>query len=159
MPQTSVPERAPHLLCCEPPQCLLLALLAMVTLHVMLPIMPVVPRAWFWGCAAIAVLGIVVGRLAFTQMRRNGIAPGFASLPPVLLTGGCYRYSRHPMYMGMALLLLGEATMLGSLGALLPLPVFMLAMHARCIRDEERRLNDQFGPRWLDYRRRVRAWI
>ena len=160
MSPTSLPGRDPRLLVCDPPQCLLLALLAVVVLHVLLPIAPVVPRAWFWGCAGIAVLGIVVGQGAFAQMRRNGVAPDFASRPALLLTDRWYRHSRHPMYLGMLLLLLlGEATMLGSLGALLPLPVFVLVMQGCYIRDEDRRLHEQFGPRWLDYRRRVRAWI
>jgi protein-S-isoprenylcysteine O-methyltransferase Ste14 len=59
----------------------------------------------------------------------------------------------------MALLLAGEATMLGSVGAVLPLPFFLLAMHWWYVPAEERRLDELFGPAWQSYRRRVRRWL
>lgn len=147
------------LLRCEPPQCLLLALIAMAALHLLLPIERLMPRDCFWGGAALALLGLLVARLAFGQMARADTCAEHDGRPTRLLTAGWFRLSRNPMYLGMALLLAGEATMLGSVGAVLPLPVFLLAMQWWYVPAEERRLEELFWSDWQAYRGRVRRWL
>ena len=163
MAVSPVPEKAPvaasSLLRCEPPQCLLLALLAMVVLHLLVPVERVMPRECFWGGAALSLVGIMLAQVALGQMLRAATCTEFDGRPTALLTAGCFGFSRNPMYLGMLLLLAGEATMLGSLGALLPLAGFLLAMQFRYIPAEERRLKEHFGPDWAAYRERVRRWI
>jgi protein-S-isoprenylcysteine O-methyltransferase Ste14 len=160
VPRLSQPAaaRPPSLLRCEPPQALLVALVAMAVLHLLAPIERVVPRDAFWAGAALAVLGVALSQSAMRAMLRAGTCTEFAGRPSVLVTGGCFRLSRNPMYLGMLLLLAGEATMLGSLGALLPLAAFLLAMQVWYVPSEERRLRAQFGADWDAYRRRVRRW-
>ena len=77
----------------------------------------------------------------------------------VLVTSGFYRYTRNPMYMGMFLILLGVAFMLGSLSALLPIPVFALIIHNNFVLGEERFCEAAFGQAYLDYKSNVRRWI
>jgi len=76
-----------------------------------------------------------------------------------LVTGGWFRLTRNPMYLGLSLILLGVAMIDGTLGAFLPLPVFVAILHFRFIRAEERFLEGIFGERYRAYRTQVRRWI
>lgn len=75
-----------------------------------------------------------------------------------LVQTGIYRFTRNPMYLGMALILLGCALTTGAASALLVVPVFMLVIHHRFILHEERMLEELFGDEFRDYCRRVRRW-
>jgi protein-S-isoprenylcysteine O-methyltransferase Ste14 len=77
----------------------------------------------------------------------------------VLVTGGFYRMTRNPMYMGMFLMLLGVAFLMGNLGALLPVPMFVLVIRNNFVLGEERFLEDAFGQQYLDYKSKVRRWV
>ena len=76
-----------------------------------------------------------------------------------LVTGGVYRLSRNPMYLAMALMLLGGALHFGALSALLVPPAFMITIEFRFIRPEEAMLRDTFGTDYDTYCRRVRRWL
>ncbi|HKK23021.1 MAG TPA: isoprenylcysteine carboxylmethyltransferase family protein [Pseudohaliea sp.] len=76
-----------------------------------------------------------------------------------LVTHGLYRYSRNPMYLAMALVLLGVAVTVGASMAL-PVPLaFLVIIERRFIRAEERQLEALFGEEYLAYCRRVRRWL
>lgn len=142
-----------------PPDCLFLALISSMLLHALLPVTRVIPRSCFWGCAALALVGVGLAQAAYLHMRRCGAPLEFGMVPPTLVTTGWYRRSRNPVYLGMLLLVAGEASMLGTLGALLPLPVFFLALHLYYIPAEERLLAQTFGAAWSTYAGRVRRWL
>ena len=76
-----------------------------------------------------------------------------------LVTTGFYRYSRHPMYLGMLLILVGVFLFLGSLTPILVLPFFILLINRRFISPEEAMLLDRFGEAYEKYQKRVRRWI
>jgi protein-S-isoprenylcysteine O-methyltransferase Ste14 len=63
------------------------------------------------------------------------------------------------MYVGLTLILGGVGLSLGTLGALLPLPVFLALITHHFVRDEEKFLEGIFGEEYLSYKRRVRRWI
>lgn len=88
---------------------------------------------------------------------RTGLVP--FSEATTLVTGGLYRLTRNPMYLGMSLMLFGAGVMLGSLGALLPVPLFMAVIQKRFIEPEERQLEAAFGDDFRAYRARVRRWL
>jgi len=143
----------------EPPQWLLVALMSVVALHLLLPAVRLVPRDCFWGCLALAFVGFLMAQVAALQMRRADTPFDCGATPSALLTRGLFGRSRNPMYMGMLLLLTGEAAMLGTLGALLPLPLFYAGMRYGFVRPEERTLRAAFGSSYLEYQRRVRRWF
>lgn len=100
----------------------------------------------------------LAGLLAFRRQRTtvNPLRPDKTS---VLVTGGVYRISRNPMYMGMALFLLAWAVWLGALGAFMG-PVAFVAWISRFqIQPEERVLAEHFGQAFADYKRQVRRWL
>ncbi|MEM0954856.1 MAG: isoprenylcysteine carboxylmethyltransferase family protein [Pseudomonadota bacterium] len=76
-----------------------------------------------------------------------------------LVTTGVYRFTRNPMYLGMALILLGVACTTGTLGGLLVVPLFMVIIEVRFIRPEEAMLSDLFGEEFENYCRQVRRWV
>lgn len=76
-----------------------------------------------------------------------------------LVTSGFYRFSRNPMYVGQALLLLGVACLLRNAYAFLALPALIAYITVFQILPEERALSAKFGAEYEDYRRRVRRWL
>ena len=76
-----------------------------------------------------------------------------------LVTTGVYRYSRNPMYLGMASVLLGLAVTVGATTALLVPPIFMAIIEFRYIRPEEEMLRGVFPEEFPAYCQRVRRWI
>jgi protein-S-isoprenylcysteine O-methyltransferase Ste14 len=109
---------------------------------------------------ALTVAGLgfdLLGLLAFLRSRTsvNPLDPGKSSS---LVTGGIYRVTRNPMYLGMALLLLAWAVHLSALWGFLG-PVLFVAYITRLqIVPEERVLRSKFSE-FEDYASRVRRWL
>jgi len=76
-----------------------------------------------------------------------------------IITDGLYRYSRNPIYLGMALSHAGLAVAGGSLAALATLAGSVLVIQTYVIAREERYLEAKFGKAYSDYKARVRPWI
>ena len=76
-----------------------------------------------------------------------------------LVTDGVYRFTRNPMYLGMALILLGTACTTGTVAGLLVVPVFMVIIELRFVRPEEAMLRGIFGEEFDAYCARVRRWL
>lgn len=76
-----------------------------------------------------------------------------------LVTTGIYRYTRNPMYLGMAAILLGCGLTVGAAASLLVAPVFMVIIEIRFIRPEEAMLLDLFPEQFAQYRTDVRRWL
>jgi protein-S-isoprenylcysteine O-methyltransferase Ste14 len=103
---------------------------------------------------AIASAGVVAFHRAQTTV--NPTKPEGSSS---VVSTGIYAYSRNPMYLGFALLLLAGAALLGNVLALLWLPLFVTYMNRYQIIPEERVLQANFGADYSTYLARVRRWI
>ena len=79
--------------------------------------------------------------------------------PTSLITTGPFRVSRHPMYVGMAAILLGIAVLLGSLSPFCTPLLYVILMEVLFIPKEEKNLEEAFGEEFFDYKREVRRWI
>ncbi len=86
----------------------------------------------------------------------NPFSPGNASK---LVTSGMYRFTRNPMYVGLAIVLIGWAVYLGSLSPFLLIPVFIVVLTVQQIIPEEEILEGLFGQEYLDYKKVVRRWL
>jgi len=79
--------------------------------------------------------------------------------PLVLVTSGPFRFTRNPMYVGLGLLSLGVAFLVGS-GYLFVAPVaFWLTMNFTFIPREEKICEKVFGKKYLDYKKKVGRWL
>ncbi len=109
----------------------------------------------------IALAGAIVLVLGVAQFRRAGttVDPTRPEGASDMVTDGVYRYTRNPMYLGMAALLLAWAVWLGSPWGLVWVPVFVTYMNRFQIEPEERMLRKKFGPRFDVYAEQVRRWL
>jgi protein-S-isoprenylcysteine O-methyltransferase Ste14 len=103
--------------------------------------------------------GIAAVASALGLFRRAGENPEPWTGTATLVTAGIYRFTRNPMYLGMALAQLGLAFLLGSIGALLTLPLAALAIDRFVIPAEEAYLHRTLGQAYDAYRLRVRRWL
>lgn len=103
------------------------------------------------GVATIAAATIRFGR-AHTEAR-----PWRTTT--TLVTSGIYRFTRNPMYLGMALVYAAIAVLLNSFTAVLLLPVLILIVQTQVIAREERYLAGKFGADYAAYRQRVARWF
>jgi protein-S-isoprenylcysteine O-methyltransferase Ste14 len=117
---------------------------------------------WRLGLALpLALLGLVVclaGVLSFHRARTtvNPLKPQSAS---ALVDSGVYRYTRNPMYLGFALVLLAWALFLAWPAAVLGVVAFVLYLNRFQIGPEERALDRLFGEDFARYCAQVRRWL
>jgi protein-S-isoprenylcysteine O-methyltransferase Ste14 len=76
-----------------------------------------------------------------------------------LVVRGLYRYSRNPMYVGVALMLLGDCLVLQMQSVWIYAGITMLIIHLFIIGFEEPRLTRDFGEEYNAYRKKVRRWF
>jgi protein-S-isoprenylcysteine O-methyltransferase Ste14 len=137
----------------------LLALVLAFGLHRWLPLARVIAPPWHWLGLAFLVPAFALAVPGARALVRRGTTLHPFGEPTALVTDGPYRYSRNPLYLGLALVLLGAAIFLGSLTPFLVVPAFMVAVAAAFIRREEAALRAAFGDQYREYCRRVRRWL
>ncbi|MEE2878848.1 isoprenylcysteine carboxylmethyltransferase family protein [Hyphomonas sp.] len=104
--------------------------------------------------AAILLASLGAFRKAATTV--NPIHPEAAS---TLVTGGLYRYTRNPMYLGFAILLTAAAFSFQNYAAALMPALFIISMTILQIKPEERALHARFGPAYEVYRDQTPRWL
>jgi protein-S-isoprenylcysteine O-methyltransferase Ste14 len=140
------------------------ALLAGIAMWVAAHQLPAVYFAspWHLLLAAIcAALGVTIGLLGFSALSQanttiNPVNPEKASS---VVTGGIYRYTRNPMYVGLTALLVAWTIWLSVPWAVIGPVAFMLYLTRFQIIPEERAMSLKFGHDYDDYRTRVRRWL
>jgi protein-S-isoprenylcysteine O-methyltransferase Ste14 len=138
---------------------LLAAMLLMVILHLVLPLVRIVPPLWnLIGILPIAI-GVAINLLADRAFHRAATTVKPYQESSALITDGVFGLTRNPMYVGFVLILLGVAVLLRSLSPYVVVLAFALLMDRMYIVVEERMLVERFGQEWEAYRGRVRRWI
>ncbi len=103
----------------------------------------------FWS-GAIAIL-----------RRKTTIHPDRKSLqqPTTLVTTGVYRYTRNPIYLGMAITLVAWFIFLQNWLTLVFVIAFIAFITQYQIKPEEQALEKIFGDEYVRYKVRVRRWL
>ena len=91
------------------------------------------------------------------QSKGTTRVPGEAS--STLVTWGPYRFTRNPMYAGLAIAYLGEAFIQHQVIPIVFLPLVIAYLNRVVIPVEEERLQAVFGPEYQRYAVRVRRWL
>jgi protein-S-isoprenylcysteine O-methyltransferase Ste14 len=105
------------------------------------------------------VLGLVIagwGWITFFRARTTTV-PGRTSSS--LVTWGPYRFTRNPMYVGLAIAYLGEAGIQRQVWPIAFLPLLLAYVNWVVIPVEEAKLKEVFGDAYDQYRSRVRRWL
>lgn len=110
---------------------------------------------------ALVLAGIMLNLLPKLAFARAGttVNPLQPDRTTRLVRSGLHRWSRNPMYLGHAVILLGIALALRNALAFTALPVYVLYVSRFQILPEERALLARFGGEYADYCRHVRRWI
>ncbi len=113
------------------------------------------------AAAAIAVFAIVVGVSGVWAFRRREttVHPMRPEKTTSLVREGVFRYTRNPMYLGLALLLAAWGLFLASAAALVLVLVFIVYMTLFQILPEERTLREKFGREYEAYLASTRRWL
>lgn len=142
----------------RPPLLYAVALAAMLALRWLWPL-PIFSGAAFWP--GLALVALAVGLLIWG--RQTLVADGTnvdPSLPSTaVVTSGPYRFSRNPLYMGLAVVYLGLTLALDTWWGMVLLALVLIVMHRGVIQREERYLDRKFGDGYRQYRAAVRRYL
>jgi protein-S-isoprenylcysteine O-methyltransferase Ste14 len=115
----------------------------------------------------VAVVGYVIlaaGVAVLLHAFGRFVVEGIGTPAPVaptrhLVIGGLYRYVRNPMYIAVALTIVGQAMVLGRPGLLLYALLFGITVGSFVHFYEQPTLTEQFGAEYEAYRNAVPAWL
>lgn len=113
------------------------------------------------AAAVVGVVGVLLAVLGVYEFRRarttvNPLTPDNASR---VVKSGVFRFSRNPMYLGMALLLLALALHQSHALSFVWVAGYVVYLNHFQILPEERALEARFGDEYRAYAKAVRRWI
>ena len=107
----------------------------------------------------LAGAGVLICLICIVNFRKSGTNVPTNKPATTVVTGGLYRFSRNPIYLGLTLFYLGLCVLLNTTwGFVLAMPLLAL-MNSGVIAREEAYLEKKFGDEYLQYKARVRRWI
>lgn len=121
--------------------------------------LPLHPQVRIAAVAILVTFGLLVIVAGIFRFGQAGTDPKPWKTSTALVVKGIYRYTRNPMYLGMALAYLGLALGLASVAALVLFPLLIAAIQTQVIAREERYLEARFGEAYRAYRKAVRRWL
>lgn len=144
-----------------PPLWMLIFAAAMWASDHYVPLLTLIPDPWRWLGWCVMALAPLAPIAAFMQFRQahTTVNPRQPETASMLVTSGVYAWTRNPMYLGLALLLLGWAIRLGTLGPFVGPLLFVPLIQYVQIRPEEHALRMRFGQDYDRYCRRVNRWL
>ncbi|MFC5373890.1 methyltransferase family protein [Brevundimonas faecalis] len=108
---------------------------------------------------ALVIGGLLLDGIAAGTFRRLGTPPEPWKTTTALATGGLYRYSRNPIYVGFAVTFVGFALAMDSPLALAMLLPCLIVIDRFVIAREESYLAAKFGAEYQAYKGKVRRWL
>jgi protein-S-isoprenylcysteine O-methyltransferase Ste14 len=114
--------------------------------------------SWIGGIAFLIGAAIYF-RCAWEFAVRGLGTPAPIAPTKFLVTTALHRYVRNPMYLGVALAILGEAALFRSLRVAAYAALMLLTAHMFVVLYEEPTLERQFGESYTEYRTNVPRWL
>jgi protein-S-isoprenylcysteine O-methyltransferase Ste14 len=142
-----------------PPAYLLTTIGLMIALWTLAPGPRIIPSPWNWTGVLLVAVGVGLNVAGDRQFERARTTMHPFGQPRVLVTTGVFAHSRHPMYLGMMLLVIGLAILLGYVTPFALTALLWVALNWRFIPHEERVMSNAFGQEYQEYRAHTRRWL
>jgi len=108
---------------------------------------------------ALTFIGFLLGIGAFMEFRKARTTLDPHGSAKQLVTGGIYRFTRNPIYLGFLLMVIGFPLNTGVVWGLALAPFYMMTMSRLVIEREEAYLERKFKNQYTGYTSRVRRWL
>ena len=111
-----------------PPTILLPAIVLILGLHFLLPLRGIVPWPWRMLGAIPLALGVILDLWADRLFKQANTTVKPFEKPRSFIVTGPFRFTRHPMYVGMTAILIGLWLLLGTITPIFVVPLFVLVL-------------------------------
>ena len=142
-----------------PPTYFMVFLLLSIGFHFIFPIRRLIFNPYTYLGIIPIVLGIILNIWSDQLLKKRKTTVKPFEKPTSLETSGPFKISRHPMYFGMILVLLGVSIAFGSLITFIFPVIFTIITERVFIPIEEENLEKAFGKKYFDYKSKVRKWL
>jgi protein-S-isoprenylcysteine O-methyltransferase Ste14 len=144
----------------HPPIILLLTIILVYGCSHYLPLLAL-PSILFGLHWYLVVAGVLVSLAGIWEFRKakTTIDPTKPEKASHLVSGGIYRVTRNPMYLGMQFIIIAAVVKFGNYYGFIALPCFIFYITQFQIKPEERIIEGIFGDEYQQYKKRVRRWI
>jgi protein-S-isoprenylcysteine O-methyltransferase Ste14 len=142
-----------------PPSLVILCWILMLLLNRFLPLFQLYSSALKMIGGFIFAIGAAIALNVAIKFARIGTNIKTFDEPGKLVTGGLFKYSRNPIYLGFAIALFGIAISLGSITPLIVAIAFVVITDRWYIKFEENAMSKKFGKQYEIYKLQTRRWI
>ncbi len=143
----------------NPPTYFFVLLIISFISHILFPIKQILISPYNYISLFLILFGTIINIWTDNLFKKAKTTVKPTHYPSYFITKGPFKISRHPMYLGMAAVLFGEAVLLGSLITFIFPIIFIILMETLFIPIEEENLQKKFGNKYLNYKNKVRRWI
>jgi len=140
------------------PNYFMLMIILNIALHYFAPIKQIITQPYSYIGIFIIIIGLYLYFAVYFAFRKEKIDWRQEKMPKKILSYGVFGISRNPMYLGMFLILLGEALLLGSLISFILPIIFLIGTNCELPTDEKK-LEKQFGRKYCEYKKKIRRWV
>lgn len=138
---------------------LLLVLAVMFGSHYFMPIQTIIEPPYTYFGMLLILVGVGLDVWAATFFKKAETSFKLRGKNTSLVTDGPFGFSRNPIYLGILAVLLGMAIFFGTLISFLYPVLFFISFQFIIIPMEEKRMEEIFGEKYLDYKHNTRRWI
>lgn len=142
-----------------PPSYFTFCLALTVLIHYLVPLKQIINYPYNLFGFVFFLFGGILNIWTDQLFKKNKTTVKPEEKPSVFIQTGPFKISRNPMYLGMAILLIGIGFILGSIISITGLVLFIILIQVVFIPKEEKLLKEQFGEEYETYMKRVRRWI
>ncbi len=111
--------------------------------------------------SVLIISGLIVIASAIVLFKKNKttVTPLNPSRSTKLITGGIYKYSRNPMYLGLLMIVISTTIFYLNIFSITTPIIFYFWINKFQIKREEIFLTEKFGKEYLLYKTKTRRWI
>ena len=142
----------------KPPNYFFVSIIGIAAFYFIFPSMNLIPMRWNFTGLILMIFGMYLIPASY-QIFKKYKTPERYEKSTYLVTEGLYSYSRNPMYLGSVVFLLGMSVLIGNVISFVFPVLFFVIMDRMFIPYEEEKGEEEFGKKYLDYKKKVRKWI